>query len=77
MSQQLAQKDSREERAHLGAFVDREQRDRLFELAARRGYGGFHRVLRKQLAPVVAAGLAVCARCGERIEPGESSTPLT
>ncbi len=36
-----------------------------------RGYGRYHRALRDQLAPIVAAGLARCARCGERIEPGE------
>ena len=30
------QKDGREERVHVGAFVDRRQRDQIFELAARR-----------------------------------------
>ena len=30
-----------------------------------------HRAKRKALAPAVAAGLYNCARCGERIEPGE------
>jgi hypothetical protein len=35
-----------------------------------RGYGRAHRALRAQMAPVVAAGLARCARCGERIAAG-------
>src|SRR5438309_3700375 len=38
---------------------------------AKRGYGTRHQRLRKAIAPTVAAGLANCARCGERIEPGE------
>ena len=33
---QLTQKDGREERVHVGAFVDREQRDRIVDLARRR-----------------------------------------
>ncbi len=37
----------------------------------RRGYGGRHQALRRALAPMVSAGLATCARCGERIIPGE------
>jgi hypothetical protein len=36
-----------------------------------RGYGARHQALRARLAPQVAAGLASCARCGERILPGE------
>jgi hypothetical protein len=36
-----------------------------------RGYGVAHRRRRKNLAPLVAAGLTSCARCGKRIEPGE------
>jgi len=32
----MSQLTSKEERVHVGAFVPREQRDRLFELAARR-----------------------------------------
>jgi hypothetical protein len=35
-----------------------------------RGYGSRHQAIRRALAPVVAAGLARCVRCGERIEPG-------
>jgi hypothetical protein len=33
-------------------------------------YGYNHRKLRKQVAPMVAAGKANCWRCGERIDPG-------
>jgi hypothetical protein len=29
-----------------------------------------HRKTRKEWAPLVAAGLVNCARCGDRIEPG-------
>lgn len=36
-----------------------------------RGYGSVHRNLRKRWEPVVAAGLAACARCGGPIIPGE------
>ena len=36
-----------------------------------RGYGTSHQAVRKQLAPMVAAGLAVCARCLRPITPGE------
>jgi hypothetical protein len=35
-----------------------------------RGYGTAHRQRRANLAPLVAAGLVNCARCGERIQPG-------
>ena len=31
---------------------------------------GPHRKMRKEFAPLVAAGLVNCARCGELIEPG-------
>jgi hypothetical protein len=43
-----------------------------FGLGARRSpkYGAHHERLRKQWAPIVAAGLCACARCGRRIEPG-------
>ena len=34
-------------------------------------YAQAHRAKRKALAPAVAVGLYNCARCGERIEPGE------
>ena len=37
---------------------------------AARGYGGRHQRLRAMVAPLVAAGKAICWRCGERIEPG-------
>jgi len=36
-----------------------------------RGYGASHIARRRELAPLVAAGLVDCARCGERIEKGE------
>ena len=45
--------------------------DRRRGTPAQRGYGEAHRQLRKQLEPIVAAGRATCARCGERIEPGQ------
>ncbi|MDO4240763.1 hypothetical protein [Micrococcus sp.] len=34
-----------------------------------RGYGASHQRMRAKYLPLVAAGRAVCARCGERIEP--------
>jgi hypothetical protein len=36
-----------------------------------RGYGNRHQQLRKKLASEVAAGQAICCRCGERILPGQ------
>jgi hypothetical protein len=36
-----------------------------------RGYGAKHKRLRKSWSPKVRAGVVNCARCGERIEPGE------
>jgi hypothetical protein len=36
-----------------------------------RGYGFPHQRLRRQLKARVDAGLAVCARCGKTISPGE------
>lgn len=36
-----------------------------------RGYGAEHQRQRRMIAPLVAAGLATCARCGERILPGQ------
>ena len=38
---------------------------------AQRGYGAAHQALRRALAPMVAAGLARCWRCGRRIKAGE------
>jgi hypothetical protein len=35
-----------------------------------RGYGYHHQQVRKQWAKVVAAGDALCARCGRWIKPG-------
>ena len=35
-----------------------------------RGYGYEHQQLRARLAPLVAAGEAVCVRCGRWIPPG-------
>jgi hypothetical protein len=35
-----------------------------------RGYGTTHQWLRRQWAPLVAAGTVNCWRCGERIPPG-------
>jgi hypothetical protein len=34
-----------------------------------RGYGRQHQLERERLRPTVEAGLSVCCRCGERIEP--------
>jgi len=39
--------------------------------ASRRYNVAFQARLRRELAPLVEAGLTVCARCGERILPGE------
>jgi hypothetical protein len=36
-----------------------------------RGYGAEHQKARRLVAPTVAAGLAVCARCKSPISPGE------
>jgi hypothetical protein len=33
-------------------------------------YGHLHQLRRRGIAPLVEAGLARCARCGELIEPG-------
>ena len=37
-----------------------------------RDYGVVHRAIRRKLAPVVAAGLAHCVRCGELISAGSA-----
>jgi hypothetical protein len=34
-------------------------------------YGSAHRARRRQLAPMVEAGIVRCARCGELIRPGD------
>jgi hypothetical protein len=39
-------------------------------LTTRRGYGTRHQRQRKAWAQVVAAGGAICARCGRSIAPG-------
>jgi hypothetical protein len=36
-----------------------------------RGYGYKHQLLRRRWAPLVAAGIVDCARCGQRIAPGQ------
>lgn len=36
-----------------------------------RGYGNNHQKLRREVAPIVAAGQARCARCGKPIKPDE------
>jgi predicted transcriptional regulator len=46
---QLTQKDGREERVHVGAFVSREQRDAIFALAERRDRS-VSSILRRALA---------------------------
>lgn len=38
--------------------------------AARRGYDRRHKAERERWAPKVDAGLVVCARCGQPLEPG-------
>ena len=45
---------------------------RIRAKTSRRGYGARHQRLRRQLEPLVRAGLVNCARCGERILPGAS-----
>ncbi len=39
---------------------------------AERGYGGRHQALRRELAPIVAAGGVPCSRCGREIERWEA-----
>ena len=36
-----------------------------------RGYGSMHQKIRARVAPLIASGTAVCARCGEPIRPDE------
>jgi hypothetical protein len=44
---------------------------RLKSKTAARGYGGTHQRRRRAVDRMVRAGLAVCARCGRPIAPGE------
>ena len=37
-----------------------------------RGYGAEHQKLRRRIAPLVAAGQAICWRCGQKIPAGSS-----
>lgn len=37
---------------------------------SRAGYGARHQRLRRELAPLVDAGMMRCGRCGDRIRPG-------
>ncbi len=47
------------------------QADRQRGTSTERGYDAAHRRLREQLDPIVAAGQAVCRRCGNQIKPGQ------
>jgi hypothetical protein len=38
---------------------------------AQRGYGWDHRIERNRWVPLVAAGQAICARCGRPIHPAQ------
>jgi hypothetical protein len=38
---------------------------------AERGYGGPHQLERRRVAKLVAAGLAICPRCGQLVRPGD------
>jgi hypothetical protein len=38
---------------------------------SQRGYGAFHQQARARVAPLVAAGRAICTRCRRPIKPGE------
>jgi hypothetical protein len=48
------------------------RRDPVLERIRLRRYAARHRRLRRQLAPIVAAGKATCARCRLPIAPGEA-----
>jgi len=52
----------------VDAVMKRKLRDRYES----RRYGAAHQRLRRQLVPIVAAGRAFCARCGEAITVGEA-----
>lgn len=49
----------------------RRNRQRSRPTAAAQGYGYEHKKMRERVAAVVAAGRAVCWRCGRRIAPAE------
>jgi len=51
---------------------EREQRGRVRPTPKDRGYGVEHRRLRVRLQRLVDAGLALCARCGKPVLPGQS-----
>jgi hypothetical protein len=46
-------------------------RARAGRATERQLYDRRHKNLRRQLRPLVAAGLATCAKCGQQILPGE------
>jgi hypothetical protein len=52
--------------------VHTRSRDRARGTRQARGYGLAHEALRAQLAPIVARGTELCARCGERITPWQA-----
>lgn len=47
------------------------ERDRVRGSSTARGYGARHRSERELWAPLVASGAVRCARCRERINPGD------
>jgi hypothetical protein len=47
-------------------------RDRVRGTRQERGYDRAHEIRRAQLAPIVARGTELCARCGERISPWQA-----
>lgn len=49
----------------------RRRQDAARPSSAKRGYGRAHQRARARLAPLVATGTVVCARCGELIGAGE------
>jgi hypothetical protein len=56
-------------RRHVGRERERKRQPR--GNTTQRGYGTQHQRLRLQVEPLVAAGRATCARCGEPIGPWE------
>jgi hypothetical protein len=58
--------------APVGDFSPRSRKRRPPQAkTSARGYGRRHQALRKRLAPRVASGVVLCARCGKPILPGE------